>query len=140
MKVYLKSAIVLGILAAGVYSSVFLNKAARTSAVALARPPARALDPHQWMADHGNADLVSFDRFDRLAYNVWRLPTPMHSNFAGWRPSDVECLTYIKQHVTAYFVRVDENSSWKYWGCSDSRTGHLISDAESGRRFLPAAR
>lgn len=98
-------------------------------------PPGRLADHDQWVADHGKADLVGFDRFDRLATEVWRLPIPLHQGFVGWKDSEVEWMTYIRPHVAVFFVMVtgpgtdysDSNHlAWKLFGCSDSRTGQLL--------------
>jgi len=99
-----------------------------------AAAPIRLSDHDQWVADHGQADLVGFDYFDHLAYNFWHLPIPMHQGFAGWEHRDVECMTYIRPHVTVFFVMAAKPRSddpldydWPFFGCSDARTGRVLS-------------
>jgi hypothetical protein len=95
--------------------------------------PVRLGDDRQWVADHGQPDRVGLDYFDRLATQVWRLP----SSGAGWQHSDVEVMTYGQAHVNVFFVMVPRDGlgwtddfrdqfTWEFYGCSDSRTDRLL--------------
>lgn len=95
------------------------------------------------MAEHGLADLVSFDYFDRLATQVWHLPVTPGQGFAGWAHADVEVMMYARAHVTVYFIMVRrpgslgigmEDYTWKFFGCADSRNGRVISARPDGCR------
>ena len=107
--------------------------------------PVRLADNDRWVADHGKADLVGFDYFDRLASQVWHLP--QEQGCCGWAHSDVEWMTYRKAHVTVFFVLaakpgVDDpaHPRWTFFGCSDSGTGRPIGAREADCRVGPVIR
>jgi hypothetical protein len=100
----------------------------------VARAPLVLDDSQQFEADNGKADRFGFSYFDELARDQWHLEGPLGSNFAGWRHTEVECKLHLKAHVIAFFVMTHSEDdpaaqygfTWKFFACSDSRTGRLI--------------